>query len=78
MLFRFGWRIAVAQLLWGLVAIRHGAGLPWCAGKLDGIGAFRQFRGAGDDRLQEVLAASEAEIRQHAQDLYWRLYFALT
>jgi hypothetical protein len=60
------------------VAIRHGAGLPWCAGKLDGIGAFRQFRGAGDDRLQEVLAASEAEIRQHAQDLYWRLYFALT
>ena len=82
LLTRFGWRIAVAQLLWGGLAARHGTGVAWMRGKLEGIRRFREMRRSEDPGLREVLERSEAEIRTLQQlsgrDLYWRAYFALT
>ncbi|MBC7924126.1 MAG: glycosyltransferase family 2 protein [Bryobacteraceae bacterium] len=78
----FGWKIAVAQLLWGLVALRHGRGLSWLTGKWDGIRNFHRFRRAGSPSVGVILRESENEIRriqsETGQELYWRLYFALT
>ena len=44
---KYGWPIALGQLLWGIVALRHGAGTAWLRGKMEGLLLFRQFRGAG-------------------------------
>jgi GT2 family glycosyltransferase len=82
--FRYGWPVLVGQLLWGAVAIRHRAGLPWFQGKLEGLTRFRARRRICRDArvLEEVLERSEAEIRRLQRatgyDWYWRLYFALT
>jgi GT2 family glycosyltransferase len=88
LLFRLGWPILVAQTLWGLVALRHGAFGAFLRGKLDGLVSFRTVRrGASrlpveSDRLWRVLRESEEEIRclqrSTGFDWYWRMYFALT
>lgn len=79
---RYGWQIAVAQVLWGLVALRHGAGLAWLQGKIDGLRMFHPSRRSGCEAMASLLASSEMELynlqRQSGFDLYWRLYFALT
>jgi GT2 family glycosyltransferase len=81
---RYGWPVVAAQALWGAVALRHGAGLAWLRGKLEGLRAFRAMRHAAPDpgRLAEILEQSERELLELQQrtgfDLYWRLYFALT
>jgi GT2 family glycosyltransferase len=78
---RFGWQIAVAQALWGIVAARHGRPVAWLTGKIDGLRQFRMARRTGSPRVAEVLEASERVIyevqHQLGPDLYWRLYFAL-
>ena len=83
--FRYGWPVLVSQMLWGLVALRHGAGFSYAAGKLEGLRLYRKLRRkpSGAERaLDVVLRESENEIRQLQRetgfDLYWRLYFALT
>ncbi len=82
--FRYAWPVLVGQLLWGLVAIRHRAGLAWLQGKAEGLTRFRARRRICRDArvLEEVLERSEADIRRLQQatgyDWYWRLYFALT
>jgi hypothetical protein len=82
LLFRFGWPIAVAQLLWGLVALRHGAGLAWVRGKIDGIRMFTRYRRVEGEFIAPVLGSSERELRELQEragwDWYWRIYFALT
>ena len=82
MLRRYGWKIAVAQLLWGGVALRHGRGLAWIKGKWEGIRRCREMRPAQDLDIEPVLRRSEEEMKalqfETGQDLYWRLYFALT
>jgi len=83
MLWRYAWPIAVAQTLWGLVAMRHGAGRPWALGKIEGLRRFAEFRNASiAGTVAETLSASEQEIhrvqRQSGSDLYWTLYFLLT
>jgi GT2 family glycosyltransferase len=82
LLIRFGWPIAVAQLLWGLVALKHGAGLAWVLGKIDGLRMFAAFRRVNGDAIAPVLGSSERELKELQQrtgwDWYWRLYFALT
>ena len=82
MMRQYGWKIAVAHLLWGGVALRHGRGFAWLSGKWEGIRRCRQMRCQPGLSLAEVLRESEDEMRalQSAtgQDLYWRLYFALT
>ena len=83
LLWRYAWSIAVAQGLWGLVALRHGAGWAWLRGKIEGLRRFGEFRGAGGHQdASEALSASEREIhrwqRHSGSDLYWTLYFLLT
>ncbi len=83
--FRYGWPVFVAQALWGLVALRHGAGLAYLQGKLQGLGALLR-RGQKwplpQGNLARLLQQSELEIKQLQQrtgfDWYWKLYFALT
>ena len=77
------WPIVAGQLLWGAVALRHGAGWAWMRGKFEGwhgFGAARRKGEAGDPAvLVELLHAQEREIfRIQAAagfDTYWRLYF---
>jgi GT2 family glycosyltransferase len=71
------WPIVAGQLLWGLVALRHGAALAWCAGKREGLRGFR-LSARPSAPVRDFLAASEAEIRRRAGDSYWRWYFRLT
>jgi GT2 family glycosyltransferase len=71
------WAIIAGQLLWGLVAMRHGATLSWLAGKLDAMRGFR-LEGEPSTRLRDFLNASEQEIRTRAHDPYWRWYFRIT
>ncbi|MEJ7608834.1 MAG: hypothetical protein WKF37_21815 [Bryobacteraceae bacterium] len=83
MLRQCGWQIATAQLLWGLVALKNGAGLAWLLGKIEGVRRFGSFRRRTTDPvLISVLGSSEKELRELQQltgwDWYWRLYFALT
>ncbi len=82
LLFRYGWPIALGQLLWGLIALRHGAGLAYIHGKLEGLRMFRDLRGRPDPSIEAVLVSSEQLIRelQHDTgfDLFWKVYFALS
>lgn len=83
------WPIVAGQLLWGLVALRHGRGIAYLRGKLSGLRFARARRGdvsgerysAARDRLREIVDASEREIlilaRETGLDLYWRVYFWL-
>lgn len=77
-LFRsFLWPVVIGQLLWGLVALRHGAFLAWFAGKRDGLATFR-LEGIYSLPLRDFLIASEREISSRSRDQYWRWYFRLT
>lgn len=85
---RYGWPVFVGQSLWGLVALRHGRGLPFLRGKLEGMALFRRVRreaagGGGRPKgLSRILEQSESEIYElqcrTGFEPYWRLYFALT
>jgi GT2 family glycosyltransferase len=85
---RYGWAVFVAQTLWGLVALRHGALGSYIAGKVEGLRQFRDMRGkqcagfAPIAAFHTIVEHSEKEIREIQQltgfDLYWKLYFALT
>jgi GT2 family glycosyltransferase len=76
------WRMFVAQLLWGAVAVRHGAGYACLRGKFEGL---RRFAAARRDAptydaalLEQTLRANEQFIRRHNAETYWRLYFMLS
>jgi GT2 family glycosyltransferase len=71
------WHIVAGQLLWGVVALRHGAALAWLAGKRDALRGFR-LEGTPSIPLRDFLMASEREIHSRARDPYWRWYFRLT
>lgn len=71
------WPIVAGQLLWGLVALRHGAISSWLYGKIDALRTF-SLEGDPSPRLRAFLAASEDEIRRRAPGTYWRWYFRLT
>ncbi|MBX5495571.1 MAG: glycosyltransferase family 2 protein [Bryobacteraceae bacterium] len=81
---RYGWNVAVAQLLWGLLAVRHGAGAAWLRGKWQALRKFRAVRRIAPDPagLDMILTREEQELHALQQatgfDLYWRIYFALT
>jgi GT2 family glycosyltransferase len=85
LLLRYSWSILVGQGLWGLVAVRHGAGAAWLQGKMAGLRMFCAARRAGSAdprRLASILEEGEREIRAVQRrtgfDPYWRWYFLLT
>jgi GT2 family glycosyltransferase len=73
---RWFWPIVAGQLLWGVVAARHGTLFAWIRGKSEGLAAFRA-RGNPSPELRAFLLESEAEIRRRSKDSYWRWYFRL-
>jgi len=90
---RYGWCVLVAQILWGFVALRHGAFPGYLAGKIEGLRGFRaaRWRAARGKhsanfpaivQFSEIIERGEQEIRELQSltgfDLFWRLYFALT
>ncbi len=82
---RLAWPILVAQTLWGLVALRHGRGIAWTRGVLEGLRRLKHIRRSEPGNaavFYSVVTRSEAEIlriqRETGFDLYWRLYFFLT
>ncbi|MCS6952052.1 MAG: glycosyltransferase family 2 protein [Bryobacteraceae bacterium] len=83
---RSAWAVFVAQLLWGLLAFRHGAGRAYLRGKWEALRRFGSLRAQAartdERRLRQVLEDSERRLRAAQQrtgpDWYWRLYFALT
>ncbi len=78
------WRILAGQLLWGLVACRHGQGFSYLRGKLQGL--FSRPEGKGQlaplATVNSVLEESERHIfelqRETGFDRYWRAYFWLS
>jgi GT2 family glycosyltransferase len=71
-----GWNVLVGQLLWGAVALRHGAGRAWLQGKVEGLRDFR-LDGVPSPAVRRFLDASEREIRANADGAYWNWYFRL-
>ena len=76
------WPVLVAQILWGAVAVRHGRGLAWVRGKIEGL---RHFSAEGMQNLQkdpklleQILRSNEQIIQSVSRDTYWKLYFLLT
>jgi GT2 family glycosyltransferase len=78
--------IVIGQVLWGLVALRHGRSWAFLRGKISGWQDGRRFgpQHASPDskkKLGSILEASEEEItelgRQTGLDSYWRAYFWL-
>jgi hypothetical protein len=86
LLWKWAWPILVGQLLWGGVALRHGAALAWLIGKAQGLRGFAALRRdappGGRDALEPLLASHERALRAAQSgggfDLYWRMYFLLT
>jgi GT2 family glycosyltransferase len=78
------WRTVAGQLLWGLVACRHGRGLSYLRGKLQGL--FTRLEGKVQvvplATVNSVLEESERRIfelqREIGFDRYWRAYFWLS
>jgi GT2 family glycosyltransferase len=79
---QFWWPILVGQLLWGLVALRHGTGWAFVTGKLAAATQPRPSWGGASPRLAQILQDSELQIceaqRRIGFDFYWRVYFLLT
>jgi hypothetical protein len=76
--------ILAGQLLWGLVALRHGRAFSYIRGKFEGL---RKARTLGIEKtrhseLRRILTQSEQTIlslqRQTGFDRYWRVYFCLS
>ena len=88
LLLREAWPILVAHLLWGLVALRHGALVAFLRGKVQGLVGCRAARRSArapdikPEELWQILRDSEREIRRVQRrtgfDWYWRVYFVLT
>jgi GT2 family glycosyltransferase len=86
LLLRWFWPILTAQVLWGGIAVRHGAGLAWLRGKWQGFSGFAAARGNSrrldSEFLKKWLAENERRIHEIQQatgfDFYWKLYFFLT
>jgi N-acetylglucosaminyl-diphospho-decaprenol L-rhamnosyltransferase len=77
--------ILTAHLLWGGVALRHGAGFAWARGAAQGLAGFQRIRKTGaridEKALGCFLLSQERLIRQYQEstgyDAYWRWYFRL-
>jgi GT2 family glycosyltransferase len=83
---RWIWAIAIAQILWGGLALRHGAALGWLRGITQGLRHFSATRKScvpfAPELLDDLLRSNERLIRDLQTytgfDSYWKLYFLLT
>ena len=79
---RHFWPVLVAQVLWGAVAVRHGRGLAWTRGKLQGLRLFSaaraQNRPSDREQIDQALRSNERLIRAVSRDRYWQIYALLT
>lgn len=73
------WPILAGQLLWGLVALRHGCGWGWLKGKLAGLRLVGTIENDTRDAqgFATFVRESEGEIAVRQRGIYWRLYFWL-
>ena len=76
------WPIMAGQLLWGLLALRHGCATAYLRGKIAGLRLARTFGHEGPQPgFASFIHESEREIlaiqRQTGFDGYWRAYFCL-
>lgn len=77
--------IVAGQMLWGMVALRHGRGAAFLRGKISGWktarALYRENRDIPVDQISRIAADSEREIftlqQQCGFDWYWRVYFWL-
>ena len=82
---KFGWAVVVGQLLWGVLALRHGVAGAWLMGKLDAVRSWRRLRrvctSIEADRLARDFATWERAILDWQgdppRDAFWRWYFRL-
>jgi len=78
------WAIVAGQLLWGLVACRHGKGFSYLRGKFQGLlsGTISRSKAVVGTTVESVVEESEQRIlelqRQTGFDSYWRAYFWLS
>jgi GT2 family glycosyltransferase len=63
---RHVWPVLVAQLLWGAVAVRHGRGLAWTRGKVQGLRLFSAARGQTRQPLPHGRGSDQSRDRQGA------------
>jgi GT2 family glycosyltransferase len=79
---RSWWPILVAQGLWGLLAIRHGAGFSWIRGKWEGLREFSRLPHTPNHGLEAALRSHESAIynlqKKRGMESYGRAYFGLT
>jgi len=83
---RWFWPILCAHVLWGVVATRHGGGLAWLTGVVQGLSGFTRMRtdiAITDSQVLESLLRSGEQTIHDLQastgyDIYWRMYFLLT
>jgi GT2 family glycosyltransferase len=76
------WRILAGQLLWGFVTLRHGRGLSYSQGKVQGLLTRPEGRRSRPANAKSILEDSERQIfdfqQQTGFDRYWRAYFWLS
>ncbi len=73
----------VAQLLWGLLTLRHGTFFAWLRGyRTSSEGGPVILKGEEQSRLRAALSRQERELaelqRASGEDTYWKLYFLLS
>ena len=82
---KFGRAVVVGQLLWGVLALRHGGGSAWLLGKMDALRCWRSVRKnctpLDADQLATDFAGWEQAILDWQglppRDAFWRWYFRL-
>lgn len=80
----FGRPVIVSQMLWGLLALKHGRGWAWLRGKWEGLRLWAEFRSAERPplaALEHLLEGCEEQIRQLQAirpEWFWKTYFSLT
>lgn len=82
---RYPWPVLVAQMLWGVIATRHGTGGAWLRGKIQALRAepgVAAGKPVDPQALENLLLENEAAIREiqniSGMDWFWRMYFLLT
>ncbi|MEP6963203.1 MAG: glycosyltransferase family 2 protein, partial [Acidobacteriota bacterium] len=78
------WPIVAGQLLWGLVALRHGCAWAWLQGKAAGLRVAGSVQDETADHAafgamireseREILAAQRQAGPSHGMEPYWRVY----